>query len=202
MTGFTLVGWRESVLLLLAAGLLLGSGLRRFRSWRPLFWGASALMLITAIFPRRGNPLGQYLFVGPHGAMRVPAEIFGIAWWLLGAWLVKSLFDLVLRRTIFPDDNVPHARRLFADLASGLIYVVAFVGIMDTVFKQPLSGVLATSGVLAIILGLALRVRSRCLLASHQHRTAVLRGRLDHRVRHHRGPGHGDRLARYPHSQG
>ena len=157
MTGFTLVGWRESVLLLLAVGLLLGSGLRRFRSWRPLFWGASALMLITAIFPRRGNPLGQYLFVGPHGAMRVPAEIFGIAWWLLGAWLVKSLFDLVLRRTIFPDDNVPHARRLFADLASGLIYVVAFVGIMDTVFKQPLSGVLATSGVLAIILGLALQ---------------------------------------------
>jgi small-conductance mechanosensitive channel len=155
--GFTVVGWRESILLLSAAGLLLGGGLRRFRSWRPLFWGASALMLITAIFPRHGNPLGQYLFVGPHGDMLVPAQIFGIAWWLLGAWLVKSLFGIVLRRTIFPDDNVPHARRLFADLASGLIYVVAFVGIMDTVFKQPLSGVLATSGVLAIVLGLALQ---------------------------------------------
>jgi small-conductance mechanosensitive channel len=84
-------------------------------------------------------------------------ELFGIAWWLLGAWLVKSVFDLILRRTWFPDDNQPHARRLFADLASVLIYVVALVGIMDTVLKEPIPAVLATSGVLAIILGLALQ---------------------------------------------
>lgn len=69
----------------------------------------------------------------------------------------KSLLDQILHRTIFPNDNEPHARRLFADLASALIYVVAFVGIMNTVFEQPLSGVLATSGVLAIVLGLALQ---------------------------------------------
>jgi small-conductance mechanosensitive channel len=152
---FNVIGSREIALLLLAAGLLLGGGLRRFRSWRSLCWGTSALLLITAISPR--HPLGQFLFIGPRGALRVPAEFFGIIWWLLGAWLVKSLFDLVVRRTIFPDDNVPHARRLFADLASGLIYVVALVGILDTVLKQPLSGVLATSGILAIVLGLALQ---------------------------------------------
>jgi small-conductance mechanosensitive channel len=40
---------------------------------------------------------------------------------------------------------------------SGLAYVIAFVGIMDTVLKQPISTVLATSGVLAIVLGLALQ---------------------------------------------
>ena len=38
-----------------------------------------------------------------------------------------------------------------------LVYVVALVGIMDTVLKQPISAVLATSGVLAIVLGLALQ---------------------------------------------
>lgn len=38
-----------------------------------------------------------------------------------------------------------------------LVYVVALVGIMDTVLKQPISAVLATSGMLAIILGLALQ---------------------------------------------
>ena len=64
---------------------------------------------------------------------------------------------LILRRTIFPNDYQPHARRLFADLASGMLYIVAFVGIMDTVFKQPISAYLATSGVLAIVLGLALQ---------------------------------------------
>lgn len=64
----------------------------------------------------------------------------------------------ILRRTLFPRDNQPHARRLFAVLASVLfLYVIAFVGIMETVLKRPISAVLATSGVLAIVLGLALQ---------------------------------------------
>ncbi|HBZ70374.1 MAG TPA: hypothetical protein DEP35_11855 [Deltaproteobacteria bacterium] len=154
--GISTAGWREAILVLCAVALLCCGMLRRFRAPRSLFWGASLLFLITAVFPRSSNPLGQWLFVGSHG-LRVPAQVFGIAWWVLGAWLAKSLFDLILRRTVFPNDNVPHARRLFADLASALIYVVAFVGIIDTVFKESLSGVLATSGVLAIVLALALQ---------------------------------------------
>jgi small-conductance mechanosensitive channel len=67
------------------------------------------------------------------------------------------LLDLVLLRTFFPDNDEPHARRLFADLASGLIYALAFIGIVGTVFKEPVSTFLATSGVLAIVLGLALQ---------------------------------------------
>jgi small-conductance mechanosensitive channel len=67
------------------------------------------------------------------------------------------VLDLILEKTIFPHDDQPHARRLFADLASALVYVIAFVGIIETVMKQPISAVLATSGVLAIVLGLALQ---------------------------------------------
>jgi small-conductance mechanosensitive channel len=83
--------------------------------------------------------------------------LFGVIWWVLGAWLFKGLLDLVLRRTLFPDNDVPHARRLFADLASVLIYVLAFVGMVGTVFKEPVSTFLATSGVVAIVFGLALQ---------------------------------------------
>ncbi len=114
-------------------------------------------MLITAILPRPGNWLGQHLFAPTGGSLHLPSELLGIAWWLLGAWLVRSLLTLVFRHTIFPNDYQPHARRLFADLASGLVYVVAFIGIMDTVLKQPISTLVATSGVLAIVLGLALQ---------------------------------------------
>jgi small-conductance mechanosensitive channel len=121
---------------------------------RLAFW---RLLLITAVFPRTGNPLGEFLFGTTGGGPRLPREFFGIVWWVLGAWLLKSLLDLVLRRTFFPDNGEPHARRLFADLASGLIYVLAVVGIVGTVFKQPVSTFLATSGVLAIVLGLALQ---------------------------------------------
>jgi small-conductance mechanosensitive channel len=147
----------EIVLLAGSGTCALAACLARLRTYRSLLFGGAALLVITALFPRPGNTLGIYLLGGVSGAPVVSSELFGVAWWLLGAWLVKGLLDLVLRRTLFPNDNQPHARRLFADLASGLIYVVAFVGIMDTVLKQPISAVLATSGVLAIVLGLALQ---------------------------------------------
>ena len=152
-----MIGWTESGFLAAALMLACSGVMRRFRFYRSLLLGSATLMLISAIYPRRGNVLGQYLFGGLPGTMRLPTDMFGVAWWLLGAWLVNGLLELVLRKTLFPDDNQPHARRLFADLASVLIYVLAIVGIMDTVLKQPISAVLATSGVLAIVLGLALQ---------------------------------------------
>lgn len=152
-----MIGWIEICLLVGAAVLFICGLTRRLRIYRALQWGSSVLLLSAAIFPRPGNWLGQHLFGGLSGAPHLPIELFGIAWWILGAWLVNGLLDLILRRTLFPIDNEPHARRLFADLASVLVYVVALVGIMDTVLDQPISAVLATSGVLAIVLGLALQ---------------------------------------------
>ena len=152
-----MLGWIESALFLAAACLLICALVPQLRQYRSLFLGGFVLMLSTALFRRRDDLLGRYLFPGSGGAVQLPVELFGIAWWILGAWLVRSLLTLVLRRTLFPNDNLPHARRLFADLASGLVYLIAFVGIMDTVLKQPISAVLATSGVLAIVLGLALQ---------------------------------------------
>jgi small-conductance mechanosensitive channel len=150
-------GWLEIVLLSAAALLLLFRALPFLKAYRPLFVGGGVLMIITAAFPRAGNPLGRFLFGSASGGLHLPIAGFGVVWWLLGAWLCKSLFDLALRWTLFPDNDEPHARRLFADLASGLIYVLAFVGILGTVFKEPLSTFLATSGVLAVVLGLALQ---------------------------------------------
>lgn len=140
-----------------AIALVAGGALARLRAYRSLLWGSAVLVTITALFPRPGNPVGQYLFAAAPVGLHLPIQLIGLAWWILGAWLVKSGLALVLSRTIFPHDNQPHARRLFADLASVLVYVIAFVGIIETVVKQPISAVLATSGVLAIVFGLALQ---------------------------------------------
>jgi small-conductance mechanosensitive channel len=147
----------EAALLLCAGALLAAVYIHRLKAYRALLIGSGLILLITALYPRAGNRLGLYLFGPAAEVMRLPDEVFGVLWWILGAWLVKSALALILRRTLFPNDNQPHARRLFADLATGLVYVVAFVGIMDTVLKQPISTVLATSGVLAIVFGLALQ---------------------------------------------
>jgi small-conductance mechanosensitive channel len=149
--------WIEICLISAAAALLVLRALPYFQSYRPLLRGGAVLFLITALFPRSGNPVGQFLFGGAGHGLQLPREFFGIVWWILGAWLLKNVLDLVLSRTLFPDNDEPHARRLFADLASGLIYVLAFIGIVGTVFKEPVSTFLTTSGVLAIVLGLALQ---------------------------------------------
>ena len=150
-------GWIEIALWCSAAALLAAGLAGRLRPFRSFLWGTGILLLITSLLPRPGNALGQYLFGGAARAPRLPSELFGIAWWILGAWLLNSVLGLVLSRTLFPRDDEPHARRLFADLASGVIYVVAFVGIIETVFRQPMSAVLATSGVVALVLGFALQ---------------------------------------------
>jgi small-conductance mechanosensitive channel len=137
--------------------LIVSGGFAKLGTYRSLLWGSAMLLIITALFPRPGNRVGEYLFAEPPAGIHLPIQLIGLAWWVLGAWLVRSALRLVLSKTIFPHDNQPHARRLFADLASALVYVIAFVGIIETVFKQPISAVLATSGVLAIVLGLALQ---------------------------------------------
>jgi small-conductance mechanosensitive channel len=152
-----MIDWIDISLFAAATLFLICAVTPRLRAYRSLFLGGFVLMLSAALFRRRDNLLGKYLITGASGTVQLPAELFGIAWWVLGAWLIRSLLTLILRRTLFPNDNQPHARRLFADLASGLVYVVALVGIMETVLKQPISAVLATSGVLAIVLGLALQ---------------------------------------------
>jgi small-conductance mechanosensitive channel len=150
-------GWTEILLLSAGAILLVLRALPYFRAYRPLIGGGGVLFLITALFPRTGNPLGEFLFGASGGGPRLPREVFGVLWWVLGAWLFKSLLDLLLLRTIFPDNDQPQARRLFADLAAGLIYLLAFVGILGTVSQEPISTFLATSGVVAVVLGLALQ---------------------------------------------
>jgi hypothetical protein len=64
--------------------------------------GSSVLLLTAALFPRSGNLQGEYVVGGSSGGLRLPIEILGVAWWVLGAWLIKSILDVVLRRTEFP----------------------------------------------------------------------------------------------------
>jgi small-conductance mechanosensitive channel len=75
-----------------------------------------------------------------------------IAWWLWGAWFLVG----VLRAIIIAE----HRRRegkLIQDLLAGLIYLAALLAIIAYVFDLPVQGLIATSGAIAIILGLALQ---------------------------------------------
>jgi small-conductance mechanosensitive channel len=123
--------------------------------------------------------------------------ILKIAWWLLAAWFLVGVL-----RAVVVFQRSPREARLLQDLLAGLIYLAAVFAIVSYVFNLPIQGLLATSGVVAIILGLALQstlgdVFSGLVLSfSRPYR------RLDQRRRRHRRPGHRDELARDLHPDG
>jgi small-conductance mechanosensitive channel len=73
-----------------------------------------------------------------------------IAWWLWAAWFVVG----VLRVLVVTEHR---EGKLIQDLLAGLVYLVAVFAIISYVFDLPVRGLLATSGAIAIILGLALQ---------------------------------------------
>ena len=78
--------------------------------------------------------------------------ILKIAWWLWAAWFIVGVL-----RAFVVFQRSPREAKLIQDLLAGLIYLVAVFAIVSYVFDLPIQGLLATSGVVAIILGLALQ---------------------------------------------
>lgn len=75
-----------------------------------------------------------------------------IAWWVWAAWFLVGVV-----RAVIVFQRSPREAKLLQDLLAGIIYLVAIFAIVSYVFDLPVKGLLATSGVAAIILGLALQ---------------------------------------------
>jgi small-conductance mechanosensitive channel len=91
------------------------------------------------------------------GSADIVIAVLVIAWWYLAAWLAARLIRHVSPRFLFPFDSQPRRRKILSDLVSGLIYLGAFFGILKYALHQPIEGLLATSGIVAVVLGLALQ---------------------------------------------
>jgi small-conductance mechanosensitive channel/CRP-like cAMP-binding protein len=104
------------------------------------------LLLGSGIVPYRPLPsTGSPFRDAVHGALQV-------AWWLWTAWFLVSLL-----RAFVIVEHRPREGKLLQDLLASLIYLAAVFAIIAYVFDLPIQGLLATSGVVAIMLGLALQ---------------------------------------------
>lgn len=122
------------------------SSLAYFLTQLLVFAVLTGLMLAGGVVPYRPGVTteseSRRLFVGA----------LGIVWWLAGAWLAVGFlraFVVLGRRA--------HESKLVQDLVAALIYLTATFAIIAYVFDLPVKGLLATSGALAIIIGLALQ---------------------------------------------
>jgi small-conductance mechanosensitive channel len=75
-----------------------------------------------------------------------------VTWWILSARMIVAILYFALHH-----DRKSREARLFIDLAAAAIYVGAGLTILKSVLAIPVGGLVATSGVVAIVLGLALQ---------------------------------------------
>jgi small-conductance mechanosensitive channel/CRP-like cAMP-binding protein len=126
--------------------------LRHFSERVRLTFDAVVFTGISLYFLRRGiSPV----FPPPAATLDGEALLMraiGGAWWLLGARITVTVLWLSLHR-----DRRARQTTLFSDLFGAAIYIATSLVILNSVFALPVTGLLATSGVLAIVLGLALQ---------------------------------------------
>jgi small-conductance mechanosensitive channel/CRP-like cAMP-binding protein len=122
------------------------SSLARFLIQLLVFIILTGLLLAGGVVPYRpGVAIGgepRRLFVGA----------LEVIWWLGAAWLAVGFL-----RAFVVLGQQPRESKLVQDLLAALIYLTATFAIIADVFDLPLKGLLATSGALAIIIGLALQ---------------------------------------------
>lgn len=138
---------------LFAVAILGVLGLRHFSNRVRIAFDLLCFVAITLFLFREGaSPMFAPLPPSPTtGDLWLRA--IGAAWWLLGARIAAAA---IVRSTTHRDQGSRGAR-LFSDLASAVIYIGAAAAVLNSVLALPVTGLLATSGVLAIVLGLALQ---------------------------------------------
>ncbi|HEY0121293.1 MAG TPA: mechanosensitive ion channel family protein [Rhizobium sp.] len=110
------------------------------------FISLTALLLYHGIVPYEQSPPQETV------TLRVFTGFAKIVWWINGAWVLVAFVRLFL---IF--ERKPREGRLLQDVVVGIIYLGAILSVIADVFSVPVGTLIATSGVFAIILGLALQ---------------------------------------------
>ena len=135
--------------------ILLDLGLWRLISSRGSEWKLLVRVLIFSLFSAVLFNEGLNPMEPAPWADNVPLHLAAtglqIGWWLFGARTLTVLIGAVMMQ------RVGHTGRLLQDLLGAVIFLIAIIAALAYVLDLPVKGVLATSGALAIIVGLALQ---------------------------------------------
>ncbi len=85
----------------------------------------------------------------------------GVGAWLSAAFFANRLVNVFLWQTLFERLTGTVAPRLLTQISGAAIFFLAALGIVGIVFNQSLTGILAASGAMGLVLGLALQTMIR-----------------------------------------
>ena len=112
----------------------------------------TTLVLLTLFIQRVvGSPLQPNIHAD-RAWDRAWQQAVEAGWWIVAARRVAGVARLLL-----PLQNRSRETQILSDLIGGAVYVAAAMAIVDVVFSVPVGGLIATSGVIAVGIGLALQ---------------------------------------------
>jgi small-conductance mechanosensitive channel len=128
---------------------------RAFPGWPPWLkaaWRITVFVILTLLVQRiLGSPLRPQFHMQRAGE-QFWEQVIEAGWWLIGAQVAIGFVRLLIVL-----EGRPRETKIVSDLMAGAIYVATLLAIVNFVFEVPIGGLLATSGVIAIVFGLALQ---------------------------------------------
>jgi small-conductance mechanosensitive channel len=117
-----------------------------------------SLGLVYAVLEPRHVPFMWTWLISPYLPFWLDKPLAVLAWFALARTVITG-FELFIWRRMYGEslDGVPRQRKLLTDLFNVAIYAMAAAFIAVEVFDQAPTGIVATSGVVAIVLGFALQ---------------------------------------------
>ena len=109
---------------------------------------AACTLLVARILSSPFHPQ----FTAAGGRALLGQQMLEALWWIAGARLAVAVAQLIVVL-----ENRPRETRIMSDLVAGAVYIGTALAIVNFAFSIPIRGLLATSGVIAIVLGLALQ---------------------------------------------
>ncbi len=126
--------------------------IRRWPLWARLLTRVGVFVALTMVVQAIvGSPLQPRFGLLPTSE-RFWAQLVEASWWIAGAGAAIGLLRLFVVL-----ENRPRETRIVSDLLAGAVVVATGLAVVNFAFAVPIRGLLATSGVIAIVLGLALQ---------------------------------------------
>jgi small-conductance mechanosensitive channel/CRP-like cAMP-binding protein len=127
--------------------------LRAHSPWVRLALSIGSVALLTYfLWPTVGSTLDPHFSTDTNSFEALSEKLFVAAW-----WIGVARIGVVTGQILLKINHQAHSARLALDLVAGAIYLGAVLAIVDLVFGVSVTGLVATSGIIAIVLGLALQ---------------------------------------------
>ena len=121
-----------------------------------------ALPLLVIMVSAVGRALVSAYAQQSHGfvvsrALDAGVRVLGVLIWLAGAWLAIRVLDVLVWEMLEGRRAGGAVPKLLKDVVAFIVLLVAVMGMLGRVFNLPVTGLLATSGALGLMIGFALR---------------------------------------------